>query len=122
MIKRPEDFKLLHPQCLDINALNFLGSDYIFYPCCFTRVGEFRQEFHDRLGSDLEQFDIRKYSHQQILDSAAWSDLVKSFDADPMRICLMMCGKKDRPYIKADNSSGYDGRNAYRAFKPKNKS
>jgi hypothetical protein len=106
----PDSFKKLYPKCLDSSRLHFIGSDYLYYPCCFTRVGEGRQHFLDLIDGNVDDLDIRKNTKEKILKSKSWKKLIRSFSKKPISTCLEMCPKSTKP------TKEFDGRNGFRIY------
>jgi hypothetical protein len=98
------------PQCILGTRKQFLGCDYILYPCCFTRVGKGQDEFKHFFNGDLSDFDIRKKDHLDIFKSKSWRKFVKGLKRDPLPICRLQCHKKFAP------RKNFDGRNGYNYF------
>ncbi len=112
----PDRFSDLYPKCLDGNMLHMIGSDYRYYPCCFTRVGFGKKEFDERFGDKLDQIDIRLNSREEIVNSPLWHELIESFETKPMKTCYEFCEKKFKP------NSQFDGRNGFRVVGAKKSS
>lgn len=81
------------PQCMNVTTwLQFIGSDGIYYPCCYLRTD--KQMMIDSLElteEDVESMSIYNHSIDEIVKGSGYKKLVAGFDK--IATCRKKCGR-----------------------------
>jgi len=86
----------VYPQCMNVqNWAQFIGSEGIYYPCCYTKT-EKRNLIKDAgLNSDdLESMSIYNHTIDEIVKGSGYQKIVQNFDN--ISICRTKCSKKSK--------------------------
>lgn len=81
------------PQCINVDKFaHFIGSDGMFYPCCYTRTqkGELIRDL-ELTEEDVASMNIANNSINEIKQGPGYKKLLEGFDK--LSTCKLHCGK-----------------------------
>lgn len=84
----------VYPQCINVkNWAQFIGSNGIYYPCCYMRSEDNRMiEGAGLTPEDLESMSIYNHSVEEILAGPGYRKITDNFEN--ISVCKQKCGKK----------------------------
>ena len=82
------------PQCINVdNWTQFIGSNGIYYPCCYVRAEDDKMIKDAGLTEeDLESMSIYKHSIEEIITGIGYRKIMNNFEN--IRVCKNKCPKK----------------------------
>ena len=84
----------VYPQCINVkNWAQFIGSNGIYYPCCYMRSEDNRMiEGAGLTPEDLESMSIYNHSVEEILTGPGYRKVMDNFEN--ISVCKEKCAKK----------------------------
>ena len=84
----------IYPQCINVNNWQqFIGSNGIYYPCCYMRAEDDKMIKDAGLTSeDLQSMSIYNHSIDEIISGIGYRKIMDNFEN--IRVCKDKCSKK----------------------------
>lgn len=85
----------VYPQCMNVNNWpQFIGSDGIFYPCCYTRTEKRVLEQAGFTQQDFDSMSVYNHTIDEIVTGPGYQKLMANFDN--LSVCKTKCPAKSK--------------------------